>query len=152
MIAVIQGVLEKLGITDIKVELQESAYEQTVVYNITAGEASKYLIGQRGDNLSALQHIVRLVARRAIGEKNNTIYFLLDVNSYRYEKGQVLRDVAQKAAEDAKREGRPIILRRMSAYERRIIHTTLADHELVETESIGKDEERRVVVKPKQTI
>jgi spoIIIJ-associated protein len=37
----------------------------------------------------------------------------------------------------------------MPAYERRIIHLSLADHPDVTSESIGVDEARKVVISPK---
>ena len=57
---------------------------------------------------------------------------------------------ARDMAERVKTEGTPFAMEPMSAYERRIIHLTLADHPDVITESIGQGESRRVVIQPRE--
>ena len=64
-------------------------------------------------------------------------------------RGEIDPFVVRQVAEQVKSRGEPSTLRPMSAYERRIIHLTLADHPDVSTESIGQGESRRVVVTPK---
>ena len=46
----------------------------------------------------------------------------------------------------------PFTLEPMSAFERRIIHLTLADHTDVTTESTGVGEARKVVILPRQHL
>jgi spoIIIJ-associated protein len=47
-----------------------------------------------------------------------------------------------------KRTGEPYTLDPMHAYERRVIHMTLADDPDVTTESTGREPARRVVINP----
>jgi len=49
-----------------------------------------------------------------------------------------------------KAEQAPFTLEPMSAYERRIIHLTLAEHPDVTTQSIGEGEARKVVISPEE--
>jgi spoIIIJ-associated protein len=58
--------------------------------------------------------------------------------------------LARRIAEQVKASGLPFTLEPMPAYERRIIHLTLADNPDVTTESIGTGEARRVVISPKE--
>ncbi|MBA7521391.1 hypothetical protein ES705_13498 [subsurface metagenome] len=44
----------------------------------------------------------------------------------------------------------PFTLEPMSAYERRIIHVTLAEHPDITTQSIGEGGARKVVILPKE--
>lgn len=123
--------------------------EENVVCNITTGDDSNFLIGQYGVNLQAFQHIIRLAVRKQIPDR---VKFALDVNSYRKEKSQTLVDQANEAAEQALREGRPIMMRAMTPYERRIVHLELSKNGKVVTESVGEGDERKVVVKPGSSV
>ena len=53
----------------------------------------------------------------------------------------------KKAARRARFYKQPVTLEAMSAYDRRIIHTELAAHPDIKTESTGEGLQRRVVVK-----
>ncbi len=146
----IQELVEKIGFSPV-VEIIENGKqeEENIVCNITIGEDSHVLIGQYGVNLQALQHIARILVRKKTDEK---VKFVLDINNYRQEKNKSVADLACQAAEQALREGRAIVMRSMSAYERRLVHMELAGNTDVVTESIGEGESRKVVVKPAKNI
>jgi spoIIIJ-associated protein len=142
--------VEKMGFKPkIEIEKEKDKDQENIICNIIVEEDSHLLIGQYGINLQALQHIARLLIRKEVEEK---IKFILDVNSYRQQKNQSVIEQAKVAAEQAINEGRAIVLRPMSAYERRIIHIELANNPEVVTESIGEGEGRKVVVKPAKKI
>lgn len=146
----VQELVEKMGFSP-AVEIIESGKqeEENVVCNVTIGEDSHILIGQYGVNLQALQHIARLLVRKKTDEK---VKFVLDINNYRQEKNKSVTDLARQAAEQALQEGRAVVMRPMSAYERRLVHMELAGNTNVVTESIGEEESRKVVVKPAKQI
>ena len=103
------------------------------------------IIGRRGVTLQALQYLVaRIVGQRV----SRHVRVKVDVEGYRVRRENVLRGVAQRAADRAVREGRAIELDPMSPDERRVIHLTLADDGDVRTESIGEGDDRRVRVIP----
>ena len=101
------------------------------------------IIGQDGENISCWERIMTSMAQKIV--KGTRIS--LDVNNYRWSKDQLLRDLAQKIAKEVRRTGKETVLRPMNAYERRVVHTELALHPDLTTESIGEEPERRVVVK-----
>ena len=146
----VEEILAKAGFA-VKTEISTNTEggEENVTCNVIATENSNFLIGEYGSNLQALQHLIRLIVRKKTDDK---IKFVLDVNSYRQEKNQAVIEMAQSAAEEAIREGRSIILRPMSAYERRLVHMALAQNEGVVTESVGEGESRKVVVKPANAV
>ncbi len=122
----------------------EDADKDNIFVNIQTKEAS-FLIGQSGMNLEALQHLARvLVSKR----NNQTVNFILDINSYKKQRIESLRELAGKIAEQTTMEKVAITLRPMSAYERRVIHLALFDNPHIKTESVGEGLERRIVVKP----
>ena len=72
----------------------------------------------------------------------------LDVDGYKASRNQSIVELANRTADQAVKIERNIHLDPMSAYDRRIIHTTLQEREDVTTESTGEGEKRHVVVKP----
>ena len=119
--------------------------QETISVNIKVSADSNLLIGQHGINLESLQHIARLVVRKKIEEK---ISFSIDINSYRAQKNESIIDQARELAQKALNEKRSVVMRPMSAYERRLVHLELKKNALVATESIGEGEERKIVIKP----
>ena len=115
------------------------------VFNISSPD-SNLLIGQRGANLQALQILVGSVAqKRYLGIER----FSLDVDDYRKKREWYLRETAKKAVEHVKKSGRPTKLEPMSAYERRVVHAYLSQDNSVDTESIGEEPNRRIVIRLK---
>jgi spoIIIJ-associated protein len=111
------------------------------------GDDLGILIGRRGQTLSSLQYIVRLI----VGHQTNTwVPIVIDAEDYKQRRRDALKSLAQRMAEQVKTRGAPFTLEPMPPYERRIIHMTLADHPAVTTESIGEGESRKVVIHPKR--
>jgi spoIIIJ-associated protein len=139
-------VLQKMTFDDFKIAIEGKgdADGENFIINIETPE-SNLLIGQYGVTLSALQHILRLLVRR---ETEDKFKFLADVNHYLQAKIDSLAGIAIEAAKQAINERKPVVLRPMSAYERRLVHMELAGNENVKTESIGEGDDRKVVVKP----
>jgi spoIIIJ-associated protein len=117
-----------------------------IVFDIK-GDDLGILIGRRGQTLSCLQYIVRLIVAH---EKKAWLPIVIDVEGYKQHRYEALRALARRIAEQVRLSGRPFTLEPMPAYERRIIHLTLADNPDVTTESTGEDEARKVVVQPKK--
>lgn len=143
---IVGEVLEKMTFGDFKIEVESGADPEGEVFTINIETAeSNLLIGQYGTTLKAIQHIARLLARRKTEER---LKFVVDVNCYLRQKTSSLTEIAQDSARQALEERRPVVLRPMSAYERRIVHVELAGVENIRTESMGEGEERRIVIRP----
>ena len=108
-------------------------------------EESKFLIGKGGANLAALQHLLRLMVRKELGEQ---VDFDVDVNNYKENHHKNISILAQDMAVKATNEQKQVVLEPMNSFERRLVHMELAEFEGVKTESIGEDEDRKVVIKP----
>ena len=74
---------------------------------------------------------------------------VIDGVVYKQGRYQTRKDLAQRLAVQVSTSVNPFTLEAMPAYERRIIHLTLADHPDVTTESTGFGEARKVVILPK---
>jgi spoIIIJ-associated protein len=112
-----------------------------------AGEDSGLLIGRRGQTLQALQFLVTLIVRKKLGED---VRVVLDVENYRQRRENSLRDMAAKVATRVAQTNRSITLEPMPPADRRIIHTSLAEHPGVRTESAGEGENRKVTIIPRR--
>jgi len=111
------------------------------------GDDLGILIGRRGQTLSCLQYIVRLI----VGHQTEAwVPIIVDVEGYKQRRYEALQALAWRIAEQVKAEQAPFTLEPMSAYERRIIHLTLTEHPDVTTQSIGEGEARKVVILPKE--
>ncbi len=102
------------------------------------------LIGEKGQTLIEIEKILKIVARK---KTEKPIFLNLDINGYKRRKADYLKDIAQEAADEVFITGVEKKFPPMSAFERRIIHTTLSERKNIITESSGEGEERRVVVR-----
>ncbi len=127
---------------DVNVEVVPK--EEVFLINIKTKEP-KVLIGERGQTLIEIQHLLRILLRKKI---ENEFLIELDVNDYKKRKEEALREVARDVADEVVFYKKEKILPPMSSYERRIIHISLKDRNDIETESTSEGKERRVVVKP----
>ena len=110
------------------------------------GDDLGILIGRRGQTLSCLQYLVRLI----VGHQTETwVPIIIDVEGYKQRRYRALQDLALRLAEQVQARKMSFTLEPMLAYERRIIHLVLTDHPDVITESIGEGETRRAVIRLK---
>lgn len=107
---------------------------------------SAHLIGYKGKTIEAIQSILNSILQK---EDKYTKVFV-EVNDYKNKKEEKLKALARKMERNAIKYRKNIRLEPMSAYERMIIHTELANSENVVTESIGEEPRRRVIIKYKR--
>ena len=111
------------------------------------GESAGVLIGHHGDTLDALQYLANLAAnRKEEGEKREYARITVDVESYRAKREEALRILARKKARQVLKYKKSIMLEPMNPYERRIIHSEIQHMEGVSTNSIGVENNRRIVI------
>ena len=140
-VELIENVLKFLGY-EATATLSESD-ERTII--TLDSESSSSLIGYRGEVLDALQTLAGAMAN--IGNK---VYkkVVVDCENYRDKREETLIKLAHKLEAKATEIRREVILEPMSPFERRIIHTALADSQTVTTTSSGKEPNRYVVIVP----
>lgn len=132
--------------TPFEVELEVlPEQEQTLPINLET-EEPQILIGEHGQTLLEIQRLLRAILKRKIEEP---FYLDLDINGYKKQKKEYLRETARSAADEVALTKKEKILPVMPAYERRIIHMELAEREDVVSESTGQEPERSVVIKPR---
>lgn len=111
------------------------------------GEEAGILIGHHGDTLDALQYLANLAANKKInGERTNYAKITIDVEGYRAKREEALRVLARRMADKVLQYKKSVILEPMNPYERRIIHSEVQKIDGVSTNSIGSDNNRKIVM------
>ena len=115
---------------------------------ITAdGEGAGALIGHHGETLDALQYLANLAANKKVkGEKRDYVKITLDIEGYRAKREESLRALARNRAAKVIKYKKSVMLEPMNPYERRIIHSEVQKVAGVSTNSIGSENNRRVVM------
>lgn len=134
-------VMDAFGL-EAEIKCEES--DSIIKYSIS-GDDLGIIIGRRGTTLQALRLVLSIAENK--GEETKR-FISLDIEDYRARLESLLASLAERMAEKAVREARPIALRPMTSYERKIVHESLQDDPRVETESDGIDPERRVIIRP----
>lgn len=118
--------------------------KNTVFYDFDTKQEG-LLIGKHGKTLNALQ----LLAQDYLDKKvKRRVKVILDVADYRARRAETLTNLANKVARDAIMKKRVQQLDPMPAYERKVIHSALADNKKIKTYSKGTEPYRSVVIEP----
>lgn len=131
-------------IMNVSAECVLNEEDEKIVIDVKAARSSS-VIGYRGEILDALQTLAGAVANIGRDDYRRVV---VDCEDYREKREETLKSLAEKLAAKAVRTGRKIVLEPMSPYERRVLHSTLADSTEVKTESEGKEPNRYVVIIP----
>jgi len=134
--------LRKLGFDLVLKKAEQD--EQTIFLDLE-GEDAKHLIGERGETLFEIEHLLKAILRRKL---KKGFYIHLDISGYRKKKDKYLRQLARSLAQEVILTKTEKELPPMPSAERRIIHLELASVPNVTTQSIGKGPNRRVIIQP----
>ncbi|MBI1957260.1 MAG: hypothetical protein HYS44_02280 [Candidatus Niyogibacteria bacterium] len=137
----LQTLLERLGFS---VPVDHIEYPDTVYFSIHTKD-SGLLIGEAGERLRALNHVVHKMIERDMPDAPK---FFIDVNDYQKQKTEELKDTARLSAQRVRYFKKEVAMPPMSAYERRIVHATLAEYPDITTKSEGEGGARRVFIRP----
>jgi spoIIIJ-associated protein len=138
----LKDIVERMGFRDYRLEVHE-AEDRAALFLY---ENENFVKDHLSRIVEAMNHVVQMVAR-----KQNVKAVFLDVNNYRLEREKLIADLARAAAKKVASTKEAVSLPFMNSYERRIVHTALAVHPDVTTESSGEGKERYVVVRPIET-
>lgn len=108
------------------------------------GEDTGVIIGRFGETLRALEYLTNLACHEDLTKRR----VRFDCGGYRKHRETTLTRLANSLAKEAVRKGSPVSLDPMTNWERRIVHIALRDNSEVETNSVGEEPTRRVVITP----
>ncbi len=137
----LEGLLERMSIPS-PVTVTET--NESIILNIQ-GDGDGLLIGKRGQNLDAIQHIVNKVVNKATSGKKMII---VDTEAYRKRREESLVTLAERLGQKVKKTRKTVTVSNMNAHDRRIIHMTLQGDTALLTKSRGEGEYRKIIIMP----
>ena len=141
-----ESLAEKLGFKATITITNDSIEDGTIRVSFLVDEDQHFLIGQRGANLAALQHLFRALYRKQGGDVSR---IAIDINDYVREKEVLLLRDVDSAVDEALAQNASVALRPMLSFERKRVHRYLSAHPRVKTESVGAGEHRKIFIRPK---
>lgn len=142
----LEDILIKMHI-DAKVNY-ETAKDNIINLNLTdiSENDTGIVIGAKGETLNAVQYVLSLL----INKNANKFYRItINVGDYRDRRKKSIEQNAQRVAYKVLKTKKPIALKPMNSYERRIVHFSLQNYKQIETVSIGKFPNRKVIIRYK---
>jgi len=143
----IKSFIKELG-NKMNLDIQVEVTEKDNVYSILlVSNNNAILIGKDGKTLNAVQLLLKQVLNN---NHSFNIKINLDVANYKNKKIRSFEYEIKKLAKEVLNTKVEAKLDPMNSYERRIVHTIVSEFEELETESIGEEPNRYVVIKFKE--
>lgn len=117
--AAVSAILTPLGFD---FSLCSESYEDGVMIMIS-GKDARFLIGDEGDRLDDLQYLVNRLVQ---AEWDTAPRVRVDCDRYRERAEAKLLRRARSRADRVLKTGKPLLMERLNAYQRRLVHNALA--------------------------
>ena len=143
----LEELLDKLKMDYSNITISEDDHENYII-NISSNDPSP-LIGYHGNNIHAIQHILKVICWKKT--KNTQFNILLDIDDYRKRREEQAINLTERKIEYVRQNGRPQHLPAMSPYLRRKVHLHCMSpgFEDIETISQGENDKRHIIIKLK---
>ena len=138
---VVENLLSHLGIEG---TITVTSQDQYVTVHLDVEETG-ILIGYHGETLASLQMVIAQIVFHQLG---SWVHISVDVGDYQQKRVEHLEQMADRIVDEVIQRQTSVSFPFLNARERRIIHMYLQEHEQVRTESVGEDQQRRLVVFP----
>lgn len=143
----VQGLLDRvisLVSPDSTVSVNEDP--QVLRFEIKGGDSAR-LIGKKGQTLDAIHYLVEKGVYKQFG---STFPIEIDVEGYLEKRRSDLTALASRLAQKAQQTGKPMVINRISAQDRRVVHLSLRENREVRTQSVGNGDLRKLLIMPKK--
>lgn len=148
----LEDLLKKMGLaTAVRVEVIEGwSGQETSWLTIDASPLSasqiEQLVGTGGESLDAIQYLINAILNLG-QDREEQGSFTLELNGYRHQRQQEVQRMAEMAAYTVRQTAVEFEMKALSSAERREVHQFLQSCEDLETESVGKEPHRRLIVR-----
>lgn len=143
---IISELLKLLAVKPEKISIAEQEAGNWLVDLQISEPETGILIGYHGETISALQLMANLLLYKKTGEWGKLI---INIGDYRQKREEILVKLAEETVQKVKTSGQPMALFHLNPFERRTIHTLLAEDPTVATLSEGEGRNRHLVIKLK---
>lgn len=140
---IVENFFEKI---EEKIEIKKVNFKEGVIFLNLTSKNNQILIGEKGKTLFSFQHLLKKILIKELGK---FLYLDLDINGYKKRRIDYLKDLTKSFADEVVLTKKEKEFLPMPPYERRIIHLEIAKRKDVASYSIGKEGERRVIIKPR---
>ena len=138
----IENLSKNMGMT-----INSEVRENEGIYNVLlVTDNNPIIIGKDGRTIDAIQLLIRQALTTQVGKN---IKVIVDASDYRNNKQKNFEREIKKIAKEVLKTRVEAKLDPMNSYNRRIVHSLLADYENIETESFGETPNRYVVIRYK---
>lgn len=131
---------------DVDINCEIQLREELLKINLITSDNS-IIIGKEGKTLNSFQQLLR----QALNNQTPfNIKVSVDVSGYRSKKIKNLEYDIRNIAKEVLKSKIDVKLDDMNSYERRIVHTVIGTYDELETESIGREPNRYIVIRYKE--
>ncbi|MCF8111013.1 MAG: Jag N-terminal domain-containing protein [Desulfobacteraceae bacterium] len=120
--------------------------EEVIRFEVHGGDSAR-LIGKRGQTLDAIHYLVERGVYKQFG---SSVPIEIDVEGYLEKRRTELTALATRLAEKARQTGKPMVINRINAQDRRVVHLSLKGNREVRTQSVGNGDLRKLLIMPKK--
>jgi spoIIIJ-associated protein len=129
---------------DSRIEIEQE--DKLIRFQILGGDSAR-LIGKHGQTLDAIYYLIEKGVYKQFGP---ALAIEIDVEGYLEKRRSELTALASKLAQKAQKTGKPMVINRINAQERRVIHLCLRENRQVRTQSVGNGDLRKLLIMPKK--
>jgi len=129
------------------IEITSEVRENEGIYTVLlVTDNNPVIIGKDGRTIDSIQLLIR---QALLTQTNKNIKVIVDASDYRSSKQRNFEREIKKIAREVLKTKVEAKLDPMNSFNRRIVHSILADYENLETESFGETPNRYVVIRYK---
>jgi spoIIIJ-associated protein len=133
-----------LSFFGLNTDVYATSEDDVIELEVPSTHLNGFLIGQRGENMRALQFLVSNALKNQ-GFSHTRIN--VDIADYKKQRAERLSERAGEWMKEVKDSGKDMELKPMNAVDRRTVHRLAQEFGLV-SESIGEGRDRRIILKP----
>jgi len=138
-----------LSFFGLNTDIYATADEDVIELDVPSTHLNAFLIGQRGDTLRHIQHIISSTLRNADAE---LVRVNVDIADYKRHRNDRLREQADGWAQKVRSSGNAMHLNPMNAAERRVVHQAISEYSDLETRSEGEGRDRHTIISKKEGV
>jgi spoIIIJ-associated protein len=135
-----------LSFFGLNTDIYATSEDDVIELEVPSTHLNGFLIGQRGENMRALQFLVSNALKNQGYEYTRVN---VDIADYKKQRAERLSKQAEEWMKQVKDSGESMELKPMNAVDRRTIHKAAQEFGLI-SESIGEARDRRIILKPSE--
>lgn len=133
-----------LSFFGLNTDVYATSDDEVIQLNVPSTHLNGFLIGQRGENMRSLQYLTSTALKNKEYEHTRVN---VDIAEYKKQRADRLRERAEEWVKQVRDSGEAMELQPMNAADRRVVHQLAGEYSL-NTESVGEDRDRHIVLKP----